>query len=68
MVKLREGSALRAWVFAHVRRGWSPHRFPASSAGSLTTNNSRVLVCDGFSRDDLSAIYVLPRGQIRKSL
>src|SRR4051812_6729146 len=26
LVKLREGSALRAWVFAHILQGWSPQQ------------------------------------------
>jgi IS30 family transposase len=68
LVKLREGSALRAWVFEHVRRGWSPQqicgklrqqRDDAQQGPRLPTVSHETIY---------RAIYVLPRGQIRREL
>src|SRR5437016_253594 len=64
LVKLREGSALRTWVFAHIRRGWSPQQI----CGKLRRQRDD----EGPGLPTVShetiyrAIYVLPRGQIRR--
>ena len=65
-VKLREGSALREHVFAQVRKGWSPQQ--------ISSNLERMLAPVDQAPGQVShetiyqAIYVLPRGEIRKQL
>ena len=78
MVKLAEGTALRGFAFAHIRRGWSPQQI----SGKLRRMQDNQAQADdpeggglaGPKLPNLShetiyrAIYVLPRGEIRKEL
>lgn len=62
-VKLREGSALRRHVFAQVQQGWSPQQI----SGKLRLMSDPALPC--VSHETIyRAIYILPRGAIRKEL
>ena len=61
-VKLREGSVLRAHVFAHIRKGWSPQQI----SGTLARMPQAV---GRVSHETIyQTIYVLPRGEIRREL
>ena len=66
LVKLREGSALRAHVFAHVRKGWSPQQI----SGTLARMPQAVgqAPCHVSHETIYQTIYVLPRGEIRRQL
>jgi len=69
MVKLREGSALRAWVFAHIRRGWSPQQISGKLRRQRDDEQQQGPRLPTVSHETIyRAIYVLPRGQIRKEL
>jgi len=60
-VRLAEGSALRATVFAQIRLGWSPQQI----SGRLKLMDQPQTV----SHETIyQAIYVLPRGELRKDL
>ena len=62
LVKLREGSALRAHVFAHIGKGWSPQQISGTLA-SMSPFIGRV------SHETIyQTIYVLPRGEIRRQI
>ena len=66
--KLREGSALHVYTFAHIRLGWSPQQISgklkqmqdSDAPGPKLPNLSHETIC--------RAIYVLPRGEIRKEI
>ena len=61
LVRLAEGSALRATVFAQIRLGWSPQQI--SGRLKLMVQPQTV------SHETIyQAIYVLPRGELRKDL
>ena len=83
MVKLAEGTALRGFAFAHIRRGWSPQQISGKlrqmqgkQAQSTQAQSTQAQGCGlvGPNLPTLShetiyrAVYVLPRGQIRKEL
>jgi transposase, IS30 family len=73
LVKLAEGTKLRAHVFAQIRKGWSPQQI----SGKL-----KLMRDTGDAASDLlppalgpvshetiyRAIYVLPRGELRKEI
>ena len=60
-VRLAEGSPLRATVFAQIRLGWSPQQI----SGRLKLMDKPQTV----SHETIyQAIYVLPRGELRKDL
>jgi len=60
-VRLAEGSPLRATVFAQIRLGWSPQQI----SGRLKLMDKPQTV----SHETIyQAIYVLPRGELRKEL
>ena len=62
LVKLQEGSALRGHVFAHLCKGWSPQQI----SGTLARMPQAV---GRVSHETIyQAIYVLPRGEIRRQL
>jgi IS30 family transposase len=62
-VKLREGSALRAHVFSQIQMGWSPQQI----SGKLALMSDPAL--PSVSHETIyRAIYILPRGAIRKEL
>ena len=67
-VKLGEGTALRKHVFDHIKLAWSPQQI----SGGLRAMNDGDLTGPGLP--DVShetiyrAIYILPRGEIRKEL
>ena len=67
-VKLREGTALRKHVFDHIKLAWSPQQI----SGELRAMDRSDLI--GPKLPDVShetiyrAIYILPRGEIRKEL
>ncbi len=65
-VKLREGSALRAHVFDHIRKGWSPQQISGTLARMpQAVGHAPVRV----SHETIyQTIYVLPRGEIRRQL
>jgi IS30 family transposase len=72
-VKLREGSALRAYAFAQIRSGWSPQQI----CGKLRSERDRMERSTDLQGPCLPtishetiyrAIYVLPRGEIRREL
>ena len=66
-MKLREGSALRGWVFAHIRRGWSPQQICGKLRRQRDDEQGPRLPT--ISHETIyRAIYVLPRGQIRREL
>lgn len=65
MVKLREGSTLRAWVFAHIRRGWSPQQISGKLRQQRDDQQQQGPRLPTISHEAIyRAIYVLPRGQI----
>jgi IS30 family transposase len=69
LVKLREGSALRAWVFAHVRRGWSPQQICGKLRRQRDDEQQQGPRLPTVSHETIyRAIYVLPRGEIRREL
>jgi transposase, IS30 family len=60
-VKLRDGSALRGHVFRQIRKGWSPQQI----SGRL----KQMPECEQVSHETIyQAIYVLPRGELRKEI
>jgi transposase, IS30 family len=60
-VKLRDGSALRGHVFGQIRKGWSPQQI----SGRL----KQMPECEQVSHETIyQAIYVLPRGELRKEI
>jgi IS30 family transposase len=62
LVKLREGSSLRAHVFKHIRKGWSPEQI----SGTLARMSDPV---GQVSHETIyQTIYVLPRGEVRRQL
>ena len=62
LVKLREGSLLRAHVVAHIRKGWSPQQISGTLADMQEAFGS-------VSHETIyQMIYVLPRGEIRREL
>jgi transposase, IS30 family len=61
LVKLRDGSALRGHVFGQIRKGWSPQQI----SGRL----KQMPECEQVSHETIyQAIYVLPRGELRKEI
>ncbi|WP_409978001.1 MULTISPECIES: helix-turn-helix domain-containing protein [unclassified Bradyrhizobium] len=48
LAKLREGSALRAWVFARARRGWSPRQICGKLRRQRDDEQQRDLICRRF--------------------
>ena len=65
LVKLAEGTDLRAHVFEHVRKGWSPQQI----SGSLKRMAEAGDGLGEVSHEAIyQAIYILPRGEIRKEL
>ena len=61
LVKLREGTALRAHVLAHIRKGWSPQQ--------ICGNLKHMDEVNQVSHETIyNMIYVLPRGEIRKEI
>jgi transposase, IS30 family len=68
LVKLREGTALRQYVLRHIRLAWSPQQI----SGKLKAMNG--LDVSGPDLPVVShetiyrAIYVIPRGELRKDL
>lgn len=63
LTKLREGTALRAYVFGQIRLAWSPQQI----SGRLKAMNDPDLPC--VSHETIyRAIYVIPRGELRKDI
>jgi transposase, IS30 family len=63
VVKLKEGSRLREHVLGQVRQGWSPQQI----CGRLKAMNDPAL--PPVSHETIyRAIYVIPRGELRKTL
>lgn len=61
--KLRQGSELLQFVFEHISKGWSPQQI----AGRMKAMQDEPL--PSISHESIyRAIYVLPRGEIRKEL
>ena len=65
LVRLAEGTSLRAHVFAQIRLGWSPQQIcgrlklmPEPSDDPQTVSHETIY----------QAIYVLPRGELRRDL
>lgn len=64
-VRLAEGSPLRAAVFAQIRLGWSPQQI----SGRLKLMPNPFDEPQTVSHETIyQAIYVLPRGELRKEL
>jgi IS30 family transposase len=68
LVKLREGSALRTWTFAHIRRGWSPQQICGKLRQQCDDEQQGPRLPTVSHETIYRAIYVLPRGQIRREL
>jgi IS30 family transposase len=68
LVKLREGSALRTWVFAHIRRGWSPQQICGKLRRQRDDEQQGPRLPTVSHETIYRAIYVLPRGQIRREI
>ena len=65
VVKLAEGSAMREHVFKQIRQGWSPQQI----SGKLKTMLDNDNLLGQVSHEAIyQAIYVLPRGEIRKEI
>jgi IS30 family transposase len=63
LTKLREGTALRAYVFGQIRLAWSPQQI----SGRLKAMNDPDLPV--VSHESIyRAIYVIPRGELRKDI
>ena len=68
LVKLREGSVLRVWVFAHIQRGWSPQQISGKLHQQRDDEQQGPCLPTVSHETIYRAIYVLPRGQIRREL
>lgn len=69
LVKLREGTALRQHVLKHIRLAWSPQQI----SGKLRAMSEQTPPADPalpvVSHETIyRAIYVIPRGELRKDL
>ncbi len=63
LLKLKDGSILRKHVFEHIQKGWSPQQI----AGQLKEQKDAQL--PAVSHETIyRAIYILPRGELRKDL
>jgi IS30 family transposase len=63
LTKLREGTALRRYVFGQIRLAWSPQQI----SGRLKAMNDPDL--PPVSHESIyRAIYVIPRGELRKDI
>ena len=63
LTKLREGTALRRYVFGQIRLAWSPQQI----SGRLKAMNDPDLPV--VSHESIyRAIYVIPRGELRKDI
>jgi IS30 family transposase len=66
--KLREGSALRIHAFAHIRLGWSPQQI-SGKLKQMQDSDATGPKLPNLSHETIyRAIYVLPRGEIRKEI
>ena len=61
LVRLAVGTALRGTVFGQIRLGWSPQQI---SGRLKTMNEPQTVAHETIYR----AIYILPRGELRKEL
>ena len=62
-IKLRSGSALQEFVFSHIGEGWSPQQI----AGRMNAVENETL--GTVSHETIyRAVYILPRGELRKDL
>jgi transposase, IS30 family len=68
LVKLSEGTALRQYVLKHIRLAWSPQQISGKlkAMNSLDASDPALPV---VSHETIyRAIYVIPRGELRKDL
>src|ERR1700744_2879548 len=65
----REGTGLRTWVFSHIGRGWSPQQICGKLRRQRDDEQQQGPRLPTVSHETIyRAIYVLPRGQIRREL
>ena len=66
--KLREGSALHFYVVGRIRLGWSPQQI-SGKLRQMQDNDATDPKLPNLSHETIyRAIYVLPRGEIRKEI
>ena len=67
-VKLREGTALRSYAFGCLRLGWSPQQI-SGKLRQMQDGDIHGPRLPGVSHETVyRAIYILPRGEIRKEI
>jgi IS30 family transposase len=66
--KLREGTALHSYAFSHIRLGWSPQQI-SGKLKQMQDSDAPGPKLPNLSHETIyRAIYVLPRGEIRKEI